>query len=245
MSNLGSAPRRLVRRDGASVVRHHAAIDRMEIPMPKPGQKSAKKRSPKSKPSRASATKPTPLTRTQSGAGKSADATSKQAHVIAMLEFADRHDDCRDDAGNRLATAFGAWLPFRRGAQETEVEARLDQSGWPSCLPHRWRITAPGERTAIQASPGLKLMPRVKVGPAPPTLDVELARLRDLDAGALRAGWQNVFRRQPSPHLQRHLLFRVLAYRLQADQLGDFGQREPTPSRQCGVAGGRGQTRGG
>jgi hypothetical protein len=42
-------------------------------------------------------------------------------------------------------------------------------------------------------------MPRVKVGPAPPTLDVELARLRDLDAGALRAGWQNVFRRQPSP----------------------------------------------
>ncbi|MGB8306278.1 MAG: DUF3489 domain-containing protein [Pseudolabrys sp.] len=58
----------------------------MEIPMPKPGQKSAKKRSPKSKPSRASATKPTPLTRTQSGAGKSADATSKQAHVIAMLE---------------------------------------------------------------------------------------------------------------------------------------------------------------
>jgi hypothetical protein len=65
-------------------------------------------------------------------------------------------------------------------------------------------------------------MPRVKVGPAPPTLDVELARLRDLDAGALRARWQNVFRRQPPPHLQRHLLFRVLAYRLQADQLGDL-----------------------
>jgi hypothetical protein len=40
-------------------------------------------------------------------------------------------------------------------------------------------------------------MPRVKVGPAPLTLDVELARLRDLDAGALRARWQNVFRRQP------------------------------------------------
>jgi hypothetical protein len=58
----------------------------MEIPMPKPGKKSAKKRSPKSKPSRASTTKPTPLTGAQSGAGKSADATSKQAHVIAMLE---------------------------------------------------------------------------------------------------------------------------------------------------------------
>ena len=28
--------------------------------------------------------------------------------------------------------------------------------------------------------------------------------------------------RQPPPHLPRHLLFRVLAYQLQADQLGDL-----------------------
>jgi len=68
-------------------------------------------------------------------------------------------------------------------------------------------------------------MPRVKVGPAPPdrkTLDVEIARLRDLDVGALRARWQDVFRRQPPPYLSRHLLFRMLAYRLQADHLGDL-----------------------
>ena len=68
-------------------------------------------------------------------------------------------------------------------------------------------------------------MPRVKVGPAPPdrkTLDVEIARLRDLDGGALRARWQDVFRRQPPPYLPRHLLFRMLAYRLQADHLGDL-----------------------
>ena len=68
-------------------------------------------------------------------------------------------------------------------------------------------------------------MPRVKVGSAlldRKTLDVEIARLRDLDASALRAGWRNVFRRQPPPHLPRHLLFRMLAYRLQADHLGDL-----------------------
>jgi hypothetical protein len=68
-------------------------------------------------------------------------------------------------------------------------------------------------------------MPRVKVVPVAldrDALDGEIARLRDLDLGALRARWLTVFRRQPPSHLPRHLLFRVLAYRLQADHLGDL-----------------------
>ena len=68
-------------------------------------------------------------------------------------------------------------------------------------------------------------MPRVKISPAPPdarTLDVEIAHLRELDIGALRTRWRNLFRRTPPPHLPRHLLFRVLAYRLQAEHLGDL-----------------------
>ena len=68
-------------------------------------------------------------------------------------------------------------------------------------------------------------MPRVKIGSALPdrkTLDGEVARLRDLDVPDLRARWHTVFRRQPPPHLPRHLLYRVLAYRLQADHLGDL-----------------------
>src|SRR6266480_5131708 len=68
-------------------------------------------------------------------------------------------------------------------------------------------------------------MPRVVIGPAVPdraSLDNEIARLRDLDVGELRSRWHNVFGRRPHPHLPRHLLFRVLAYRLQADVLGDL-----------------------
>jgi len=68
-------------------------------------------------------------------------------------------------------------------------------------------------------------MPRVKIGPALPdrtTIDVEIVRLRNLDVEQLQSRWQNVFGRRPHPNLPRHLLFRVLAYRLQADHLGDL-----------------------
>ena len=60
-------------------------------------------------------------------------------------------------------------------------------------------------------------MPRVKIGPAlldRKTLDAEISRLRDLNIGELRNRWLNVFGHRPHPQLPRHLLFRVLAYRL-------------------------------
>jgi Protein of unknown function (DUF2924) len=68
-------------------------------------------------------------------------------------------------------------------------------------------------------------MPRVVIDPAVPDtelLDNEIAHLRGLDVEELRARWHTVFRRTAPPHLPRHLLFRVLAYRLQADQLGEL-----------------------
>ena len=68
-------------------------------------------------------------------------------------------------------------------------------------------------------------MPRVVIGPALPdraSLDTEIARLRGLDVGQLRAKWHTAFRRRAPPHLPRHLLFHILAYRLQADRLGDL-----------------------
>ena len=58
--------------------------------------------------------------------------------------------------------------------------------------------------------------------PAKLTLEQEIAHLRDLDLHGLRARWKSMFRRLPPPFLPRHLLFAVLAYRLQADELGDL-----------------------
>ena len=68
-------------------------------------------------------------------------------------------------------------------------------------------------------------MAKVKIGSALPnraTLDVEITRLRELDVAQLRSRWHTVFGRRAPPHLPRHLLFRVLAYRVQADQLGEL-----------------------
>jgi hypothetical protein len=53
-------------------------------------------------------------------------------------------------------------------------------------------------------------------------LDEEIAHLRDLDLLGLRARWHSVFRRKAPDHLPRHLLYRMIAYRLQAERLGDL-----------------------
>jgi hypothetical protein len=46
--------------------------------------------------------------------------------------------------------------------------------------------------------------------------------LRNLDFKGLRVRWQNEFGRPAPEHLTRYLLFRIIAYRLQADHLGDL-----------------------
>jgi Protein of unknown function (DUF2924) len=68
-------------------------------------------------------------------------------------------------------------------------------------------------------------MPRVVIDPAVPdgkALANEIARMRGLDVEKLRARWHTAFRRRAPPHLPRHLLFHILAYRLQADRLGEL-----------------------
>ena len=50
----------------------------------------------------------------------------------------------------------------------------------------------------------------------------EIAHLRGLDLKGLRSRWQSVLQRPPPDHLPRHLLLAIIAYRIQADRLGDL-----------------------
>ena len=54
------------------------------------------------------------------------------------------------------------------------------------------------------------------------SIEDEIAHLRGLDLKGLRSRWQSIFRGQAPAHLTRHLLFAVIAYRLQADRFGDL-----------------------
>ena len=68
-------------------------------------------------------------------------------------------------------------------------------------------------------------MARVKIaagGREACSINSEIARLRDLDIKALRARWRTSFGRNAPPHLGRHLLFAMLAYRFQAEVMGDL-----------------------
>src|SRR5215217_4522874 len=54
------------------------------------------------------------------------------------------------------------------------------------------------------------------------SIEDEIAHLRGLDLKGLRSRWLSEFRRPPVEQLPRHLLFAVLAYRIQASGLGDL-----------------------
>ena len=54
------------------------------------------------------------------------------------------------------------------------------------------------------------------------SVEDEIAHLRGLDLKGLRSRWQSVFQGPAPDHLTRHLLFSVIAYRLQADRFGDL-----------------------
>src|SRR5690348_7929849 len=54
------------------------------------------------------------------------------------------------------------------------------------------------------------------------SVNVEIAHLRALDIKALRGRWRIRFGQDAPSYLARHLLFAILAYRLQVDVMGDL-----------------------
>jgi hypothetical protein len=54
------------------------------------------------------------------------------------------------------------------------------------------------------------------------SIEDEIVHLRGLDLKGLRARWQSVLQRPAPDHLPRHLLFAIIAYRIQADRAGDL-----------------------
>src|SRR5258708_35826302 len=58
--------------------------------------------------------------------------------------------------------------------------------------------------------------------PTKTSIEDEIAHLRSLDLKGLPSRWQSVFQSPPPDHLPRHLLFAIIAYRIQADLLGDL-----------------------
>jgi hypothetical protein len=55
-------------------------------------------------------------------------------------------------------------------------------------------------------------------------IDAEIARLRGLDLDGLRLAWRAVFGKAAAAHLPKHILMRILAYRLQAEAFGDLSR---------------------
>jgi hypothetical protein len=53
-------------------------------------------------------------------------------------------------------------------------------------------------------------------------MDDEIAYLRSLDLIGLQFRWQSIVGRPAPEHLPKHLLFSILAYRIQTDALGDI-----------------------
>jgi hypothetical protein len=69
----------------------------------------------------------------------------------------------------------------------------------------------------------------------------EIVHLRSLDLKGLRARWQSVLQRPAPDHLPRHLLFAIIAYRIQVDRFGDLDHEtkrllDRTATKESGTA---------
>src|SRR5260221_7379924 len=73
------------------------------------------------------------------------------------------------------------------------------------------------------------------------SVEDEIVHLRGLDLKGPRARWRSVLQRPAPDHLPRHLLFAIIAYRIQADRFGDLDHEtrqllDRTDAKESGTA---------
>jgi hypothetical protein len=73
------------------------------------------------------------------------------------------------------------------------------------------------------------------------SIEDEIVHLRGLDLKGLRARWRSVLQRPAPGHLPRHLIFAIIAYRIQADRFGDLDHEtrqllDRTSAKESGAA---------
>lgn len=81
----------------------------------------------------------------------------------------------------------------------------------------------------VRAAPSRKIRLRLT------SPEDEITHLRGLDLKSLRARWAGTFRKPAPVHLPRHLLLGILAYRLQADAVGDLDAESIRLLKQIGA----------
>ncbi len=134
-----------------------------------------------------------------------------------------RHHRC-DDESHRLAATFRAWFSCQRRAQTSEAQALT--RGWRTASgPTLFKVQRERQSGARESDAMTHIARENRSGANGPE---EPSRSRSRVCAistSMSFGhrWQTIFRRQAPPHLPRHLLFRILAYRLQADRVGRSG----------------------
>src|SRR6266481_247346 len=123
-----------------------------------------------------------------------------------------------------MAAAFGARLSCRCRAEETRSQPGFRANRQGASISHQGRQNFV-RRLWTGLNRRLDAMQRKRRNGRTSTktsVEDEIAHLRGLDLKGLRARWQSMFQRPAPAHLTRHLLFAVIAYRIQADRFGDL-----------------------
>jgi hypothetical protein len=133
-------------------------------------------------------------------------------------------NDRRHDESDRLAAAFGTRLPV--GCRPEQAYLNLISKMGMANASIAWvaarRNEPPASRVARPVECIMSCQTIDLFGPDTDSIAIEIARLSELPLNDLRARWRTVFRRPAPVHLSRQLLFRTLAYQLQAARCGDL-----------------------